>query len=131
SSFFCNYFWERSVGIGCARKSYGERASVIQFALDVNRSAVLFDNPFRKTQPKTRTANLPAARGVRAEKTLEDVRNRVRRNTLAGIGNFDKHDSGGCPGMNRYSPSGRRVLNCIIEKIDQDQFQPLGIDNRD
>jgi hypothetical protein len=34
---------------------------MIQLAVDVNRSAVLFDNPFRETQPKTRTANLPAA----------------------------------------------------------------------
>jgi hypothetical protein len=34
---------------------------MIQFAIDMNRSAVLFDDPFRETQSKTRTANLPAA----------------------------------------------------------------------
>ena len=50
-----------SILIGRTRESNGKRASMIQFAIDMNRSAVLFDDPFRETQSKTRTANLPAA----------------------------------------------------------------------
>ena len=72
-----------------ARQSESKAAAFARFAPDVDRAAVRFDDAARDRQSQSGAAAVARARFFAAKERLEDVRQVLGRDAIAGIDDLD------------------------------------------
>src|SRR5262249_39178545 len=86
---------------------------------DPDTALVGFDKTLYQGQAQAQPAMTPGLRPVLLTKTFKHKRNKVSRNTLAGIFHLDNEIVTLRMTTHRYRAAGRRELDCIIEQVDE------------
>src|SRR5262249_3536344 len=86
---------------------------------DPDTALVGFDKTLYQGQAQAQPAMTPGLRPILLTKTFKHKRNKVSRNTLAGIFHLDNEIVTLRMTTHRYRAAGRRELDCIIEQVDE------------
>ena len=114
---------------GIQRKGQGEQRSLSKPRLHSERTAVCLRDPLTDCQAKTEATSFGGARShpIRPPESFKNMRQIGRSDTCAGVAHRKRNVIRMATKSEVHSPAGRRVLDCVCYKIQEQLPEPRAI----